>query len=240
MTYTDENGEVFRKLPAWILPVGVMGAVFVISAVFLLYYLAPGGGDLFREQIAPTSSSETVTLTLGGQKFAIPANYLEYASTRKGGAVREIALFARLPKMAGWSHWQAEDFNDNGPNSHIIYLTLRPDPNRLSEAERLKRVYSDYIKGGAKPGPHGLAQYDFRDGTAYRNEDFFVGQTDTGPVILRCDRQSNAVPSPNCLREQWLPGHIALSYRFKRAYLWHWRQITKNIDTLVTGFRPVH
>lgn len=242
MVYSDNNGlgesgETFRKRSAWILPVGVMVTVFALAAVMLLYYLAPGGPDLFREQIAPTSGTSEVELTLAGKHLRIPENYLEYASTRKGGAVRKIDFFARYPRMTGWSNWRSEDFTDNSPDSPIVFLTLREDPNGLSEAERLKRVYPDYlVKGSARPAPYGLTQHAVKADTGYRHDDFYVGEGVSGPVVLRCNRQSEAVPSPNCLREELVAGKLSLSYRFKRAHLSHWRHITEDIDTLVKGF----
>lgn len=246
MSYSDNSGldgeEVFRKRSAWILPLGVMVTVFVLAAAMLLYYLAPGGADLFREPIAPTSGTTDVELILAGKHLRIPENYLEYASTRKGGTVRKIDFFARAPRMTGWSNWRSEDFTDNSPDSPIVFLTLREDSNRLSEAERLKRVYGDYlIPNSAHPGPFGLTQYGVKADTGYRGDDFYVGEGSNGPIVLRCNRQSAAVPSPNCLREELVAGKLALTYRFKRTQLAHWRHITEDIDTLVNGFlAPAH
>jgi hypothetical protein len=44
------------------------------------------------------------------------------------------------------------------------------------------------------------------------------------------------VPSPSCLRETPLTQGVALSYRFKRAQLAKWQQISAGADALVRSF----
>lgn len=230
------DGE-FRKRSAWLLPLSVVSVVFLLSAGVLLSYFSPTGPSLFHEQVSPTSGGDRVALSLNGRKFNIPANYLMYERARKGGSVRQIAMFARLPKLQGWSNWQSDDFKDGSADSKIIYLTLRIDRNNLTEADRLKRVYGDYILPAPHPGPYGLHRYDYRRNSGYGDEDFFVGQTPAGPIVLRCDKLSQNVPAPNCLREQHLEPGVILTWRFRRTQLSHWKRIDENVDKLMAAFR---
>ena len=231
-----EDGE-FRKRSAWIFPLGIVSVVFLLSVAVMLFYFSPTTPDLFHEQVSPTSDGERVNLSVDGQKFSIPANYLRYESTRKGGAAREISMHAKLPGLQGWSNWQADAFADASAESTIIFLTLHTDRNKLNEADRLRRVYGDYVDTTAHPAPYGLIRFDYRPNAGYGDEDFFVGNTDNGPIVLRCARQSLDAPSPNCLREQYLTGGVSLSWRFKRTQLPHWRQIEKNVAELMATFR---
>jgi hypothetical protein len=53
-----------------------------------------------------------------------------------------------------------------------------------------------------------------------------------------CELASAELPSPNCL----VPGlpldkGVTLSYRFKRAYLSRWREVSDGADTLIARFR---
>lgn len=233
--YADEG--TFRKRSAWLLPLAVVSIVFVLSAGVLLSYLAPGGPDLFHEPVSPTAETARVALSIQGQKFFVPANYLLYASARKGGALREAALFAKLPGLQGWSHWQADAFEDAGAVSKVIYLTLRADRNDLSEADRLKRVYGDYLDPAPLPGPFGLVRFAYRQGSGYGDEDFFVGQTEAGPAIFRCVRQSQTVPSPNCLRDQHVAKGVSLTWRFKRTQLARWHRMDAAVLEKVADFR---
>ncbi len=237
MSRTADDDETVRKRSGWLIPLGVFVVTFVLSAMFLLLYLAPSAPSLFEEQIAPTSRSDQITVRVGGTPFRIPANYLMYASARQGGEHAEIELFALLPDMSGWSNWATDEFASNAPDSRVVFLTIHKDKLGLSEADKLKRVYFDYLadrRGNA--GPVELRQFTFRQDNGYRAEDLFVGQTEKGPIVLRCVRASHDVPSPSCLRETLLAHGVGLSYRFKRAHLSDWREISANIDKLIASF----
>lgn len=231
------DDETVRRRSGWVLPLSVFGVTFVLSAVLLLYYLAPRGDSLFNEQASPTSRSDLVALTVGSQAFRIPANYLIYDSARTGGRRGEIALFALLPDLSGWSNWAADSFASNAEDSDVVYFTLKAKPS-LSEADKLKRVWPDYFADPrGSEGPYGLHRYTFRKDTGYRSEELFVGTTEAGPVVLRCVQQSPRVPSPSCLRETMLAPGVTLSLRFKRAHLGSWREIIIKADRLMASFR---
>jgi hypothetical protein len=85
-------------------------------------------------------------------------------------------------------------------------------------------------------GPFGLRQYAFRDDSGYRNEDLFVGESDTGLLVMRCVRLGPDVTSPNCMRDMPVARGVSLFYRFKRAHLAKWREIDKGIDKLIASF----
>ncbi|MGZ6021100.1 MAG: hypothetical protein ACXWLQ_00710 [Rhizomicrobium sp.] len=239
MTYSDTD-ETIRKRSGWLIPLGVFLVTFVLSALILLYYLAPSAPNFLEEQVAPTSRTDIVALRVHGLKLWIPANFLQYESSRQGGAQQTVAMFALLPDLAGWSNWEASTFASNNADSPVVYLLIRDERLNLTEADRLSRIYLAYVtdpKG--TPGPFGLTQYTFRDDTGYRNEDLFVGDTPTGPVVLRCVRFSPQVPSPSCLRDMPIAHNVALSYRFKRAHLAQWHEIGRAIGNLVMGFKKM-
>ncbi len=237
--YADRtDDDTIRQRSGWLIPLGVFLVTFALSALFLLFYLAPTPPSFFEEQINPTSRTDIIHLKVHSHSFYIPANYLEFKSARQGGERKEVALFALLPDMDGYSTWEGGTFVTNSADSPIVYLLIRDEDVNLSEADRLQRIYMAYVtdpKG--MPGPFGLTQYVFRDDSGYRNEDLFVGQTQAGPVVLRCVRFSQQVPSPSCLRDMPIAHGVALSYRFKRAHLARWREIGDNISRLIVSFR---
>ncbi len=231
------DDETVRRRSGWLIPLSVFGVTFVLSGVLLLFYLAPRGNTLFHEQAEPSSRSDLVALTVGGVALRIPANYLMYDSARTGGVRNDVALFALLPDLSGWSNWAADAFASNAEDSDVVYLTIKAKPS-LSEADKLKRVWPDYLVDRlGSDGPFGLHHYAFRQDTGYRSEELFVGATTSGPVVLRCVKQSPQVPSPSCLRETQLTRGVTLSVRFKRVHLDAWRDITAKIDKLVASFR---
>ncbi len=140
--------------------------------------------------------------------------------------------------MSGWSNWEAATFTGNAPDSPVVYMLIRDESLNLSEADRLNRIYLAYVTNPrGVPGPFGLTQYTFREDSGYRREDLFVGQTDSGPVVLRCVRFSQEVSSPSCLRDMPIGNKVALSYRFKREHLARWREIGDGIAKLLATFK---
>ena len=236
--YNDD--ETVRRRSAWLIPLVVFGLTFVLSGAFLVYYLAPSRESLRQEQVSPTSRTDAVALEVGGMALHVPANYLIFESSRSGGHRDEVALFALLPDLSGWSNWAADSFASNAADSDVVYLTLKAKPS-LREADKLKRVWPDYIvdQKGAE-GPYGLHQYTSRNDSGYHGEDLFVGQSESGPVVLRCVRLSPEVPSPSCLREKPLAAGVLLSLRFKRAHLDAWRDIAAKTDKLIATFAAKH
>jgi hypothetical protein len=234
----NNDDETLRRRSAWLIPLSIFGVTFALSAVMLLYYLAPRGNSLFNEQAAPTSRSDIVAISVGGKGFRIPANYLMYDSARSGGERADIAMYALLPDLSGWSNWAADAFASNAPDSDVVFLTIHKDKLGVKEGDKLTRVYSDYLADhNGREGPYELRQYAFRPDTGYRGEDLFVGQTDAGPVVLRCVQLAPDVPSPSCLRETSVAPGVSLTLRFKRAHLDSWRDITVKTDRLLASFR---
>jgi len=237
MTYSDSDG-ILRKRSGWMIPLGVFLVTLVLSALLLIYYLAPSAPNFLEEQVSPTARTDLVALRVHGLKLWIPADYLQYASSRRGGAFRDVSMFALLPDLSGWSDAAASTFSGNAADSPVVYLLIRDERLNLTEADRLSRIYMTYVADNkGKAGPFGLTQYTFRDDTGYRNEDLFVGQTPSGPQLLRCVRFSPRIPNPSCLRDTPIAHNVALSYRFKRAYLSQWREIGKAIGQLIVRFK---
>lgn len=239
MSRNNQNrDDDVRQHSGWLIPFVVFVVTAGLSALFLLFYLAPAPTSFIEEHPAPTVRTDPVSLQIGALKLTIPANYIVFRSARQGGVRKDIALSALLPDFRGYSAGEAQVFADNSADSPVVYILIRDEQLNLSEAERLKRIYANYVTDAAgKPGPFGLTQYNFRDDSGYRGEDLFVGQINGALVVMRCWRFSQEVPSPGCLRDQRFSRSVAMTYRFKRANLGQWREIATGIETLVAGFR---
>jgi len=237
--YADNTDDGIRQRSGWLIPLGVFLITFALAALFLLFYLAPAPPSFFHEQVSYTSRTDVIELKVHGRKFHIPANYLKYRSDRQGGERKEIKLTAILPDLQGYSGWDDSSFKSNAVDSSVVDMLIHEDAVRLNEHDWLERIYMPYV---ANPkgvqGPFGLVQYVFREDSGYRNEDLFVGQGDKGPVVIQCVRFSQQVPSPGCHREFPIAHGVALSYRFKRAHLAHWKEMSDGIEKLVQSFRP--
>ena len=96
MTYSDTDGTI-RRRSGWLIPLGVFLVTAVLSALLLLFYLAPAPTNFLEEQVSPTARADLIALRVHGLKLWIPANYLQFDSARQGGAQKDVALFALLP-----------------------------------------------------------------------------------------------------------------------------------------------
>lgn len=230
-------GAEVRERSGWMLPIAIVAAIGLLSAFFLLYYLAPNPRSFIEEHEMPSSRTDRVHLSIGGLALDIPANYLRYASARRGGSRREIALFAKLPELSGYSAHDARLFDEDGAHSPIVRMLIRADPYGVPETARLNRIYLTEVtdaRGG--PAPFGLVKYVFRDDSGYRGEDLFVGRLDRQTVVMRCTRATPDISDPSCQRESPLPRGAALTYRFTRSRLGEWREIAQGVQKLVANF----
>ncbi len=234
---TENRQEDVRQHSGWLVPLVVFVVTAGLSALFLLFYLAPNPTSLIEQHTTPTALTTPVAVTLDRLSLVVPANYIMYRSARQGGPRKDLALFAVLPDLRGYTTADAQAFTDHSADSPVIYILLREEHLNLPESERLKRIYMNYVVDAAgRPGPFGLTQYVFRDDSGYRDEDLFVGHRNGKPIVMRCWRFAADMPSPSCLRDQRLSRGVAMTYRFKRANLGQWWEIAEGVRTLITGF----
>jgi hypothetical protein len=230
-----------KEHSGWWVPLAVAIVVVLFSIFVLLYYLAPNPVSFIEERPSPSARIETVQATVGGLALRIPANYLVFASARKGGTRREIDVAAKLPDFHGYSEAKRNVFSTNGVTSPIVRIKIRGEPFEVPEAARLNRVYlGEVVDPRGQAASYGLTHYEFRDDSGYRGDDLFVGQEENKIVAMLCERPGADVPSPNCLRDYPLGSGAALSYRFKRTHLAQWRDIARGVNRLLSSFENPH
>lgn len=231
-------GTNIKEHSGWWAPLAVVAAVVLLSLFVLVYYFVPNPASLIEERPSPSTQVTRVSVRVGGLAFAIPANYLVFASARKGGTRREIDMAASLPDFRGYSEAERPLFGASGAGSPIIHIKIREDTYNVPEAARLSRVYLTQVADprGTR-APYALTQYQFRDDSGYRGEDLFVGRDGGALVALLCERPGADVPSPNCFRDYPLGRGAALSYRFKRSHLAQWPGIARGVAGLIASFK---
>jgi len=132
MSHVDQKEDIHQH-SGWLIPAIFLFAILLLSGLFLGWYLRPGP----KMTAAPTGQSTLVDLTVRGQAFNIPANY-------------------------------------------ILFLFL-------------------------------------------------------------CEQPAPELPSPNCLAtDQPLGKTASLSWRFKRAYLARWRELSDGVGGLMARFQTRH
>jgi hypothetical protein len=234
MSSTGRREEVHRH-SGWLIPGAFLFAILLLSGLFLGWYLRPGP----RSQVSPTGQSSLVKLRLHGSSFAVPANYIENARARAGGDMDALTLVALFPSWQGYSEGQARLFSGNAPDAPLVRLSMRGDTNGLKARERLERIYRPSLADTrGEQGPFGLTQYGFVPDSGYGDDDLFAGGNENELILFLCERASTQFPSPSCLAiDRPLAPDLSYSYRFKRAYLAHWREIATGVDQLIARFR---
>src|SRR5271165_604315 len=117
MSQGQDSDETVRQRSGWLIPLGVFAVTALLSAMMLLFYLAPTPASLIEEHPAPTSRPDPVSLSVNGIRMTIPANYILYKSARQGGARSEIKLVTTFPDFRGYSDWESQSFSNNAADS---------------------------------------------------------------------------------------------------------------------------
>lgn len=224
-----------RQHSGWVIPLGFLAAILLLSGLFLGWYLRPGpklaGG-------AYTGQSAVVDLHVRGVPFAVPANYLDGAAARGGGDVDSLALAALFPAMRGYTEADAALFHGNAPDTPVVRISLRADSVSLDGRARLARIYRPYIQGAGMAGPFGLTQYEFARNSGYERSELFAGESGTELLLFLCEKPSPDLPSPNCIAiDRPLAEGLSYSYRFKRAWLARWREMSGGVSGLIERLR---
>jgi len=224
--------EEFHRHSGWWFPAAFLLAVLTLSGLLLGWYLRPG-----LMPASPTGQSHALGVSVGGVFFTIPANYFETPDA--GSEMKAVTLVALFPSWRGYTESDARLFSGNAPDSPLIRLSLRTDSNSLDGRARLDRIYRPRMTDpkGEKDG-FGLTRYDFAGGSGYQDYELFAGETAKDLELLLCQRGSSQFPSPNCLAiDRPLAPNVSFSYRFKRAYLARWREISTGAEKLIAKFR---
>ena len=233
MTQISNGSDEIHQHSGWWFPGVILAAIALLSVGFLIYDLRPGPGSGGR-----TGDMAPVRLSLGDLKLVVPANYLDSRNARNGGAQDAMTLSALLPDMRGYSPAEARLFQDNAPDSPVVHLQLKAGESDLDAAARLQRIYGPYLADTrGKDGGFGLTQYAFRPDSGYGRSDLFAGVENGRTLLFLCERADPELASPNCL----VTGHIlapnvSFSWRFKRAYLARWQELTAGVDGLLARF----
>jgi len=234
MSHAADAPEEIHQHSGWLIPLGILFAIALLSGLFLLYDLRPGFRP--REGIR-TADPMPIDLSVRGARLRVPANYLD--NPREGAERDLLTLSALLPGMRGYSLEDADLFNGNAPDSPVVHLLFKGDENDLDASARLERIYKPYIlEPDGTATDFGLTQYNFRADSGYGREDLFTGREGGLLLLFLCERASLELPSPNCLAiGRPVARNLSFSYRFKRAYLARWNEIAAGVDGLLARFQ---
>lgn len=235
----DEFSIEAKQDSSWTLAFTVIGVTLLLSFGFVYYYFGPTLSELTGDAPDPTASEELISLSIGGESFLIRANYTRFPRARRGGNRNEVALYALLPKLEPYTLETQSVFSGNEADSPVIFFEVSDYQTALSEKQRFERIYlENTVDKKGRQGPYGFTIFQFSENSGYKDEDLFVYGKDTdSPVIIRCYKKSETIPSPHCRRDFRTSETLLLSYRYKRPWLAQWRAIDQALQNFVHSLR---
>src|ERR1700679_1409398 len=122
---SDDYEDTVKQRSGWLIPISVFVVTAALSALFLLYYLAPPPTSFIEQHPSPTSRTDPIAVSVNKASFTIPANYMIYSSARSGGVRKDLSLWALFPNFHGYTDWESSTFAGNGADSPVIYMLIR-------------------------------------------------------------------------------------------------------------------
>lgn len=231
----DGEKEHIHQHSGWLLAAAFLFAVMLLSGLLLGWYLRPGP----RAPATLTGLSDLVPVSLAGLNLQVPANYIQNAAARSGGEQDSLALAALFPAWQGYSENLAHQFQGNAPDSAVVRILIRRDANAMDAQTRLARIYGPYLASQeGVAGLFDLRHYNFAPNSGYEKNELFVGRRGNALVLFLCEQPAADLPSPNCqATDRPLADGVSYSFRFKRAWLARWREMSDGVDGLIGRFK---
>ncbi|MBV9550457.1 MAG: hypothetical protein JO256_12380 [Alphaproteobacteria bacterium] len=231
MTQITNGSDDVHQHSGWWFPGVILGAITLLSGVFLLYDLRPD----IRPSGDRTSDTVPIRLSVGDLVLMVPANYLESRPARAGGPQHTVTLSALLPDLRGYTASEGRQFQNNAPDSPVVRFFFKAGEKDMAAEERLQRIYGPYLTDSTgHDSDFGLTQYTFRPQAAYGRSDLFAGLGGGRTLLFLCERADPQLTSPNCLVSgRIVAANVSFSWRFKRAYLARWQEVAAGVDRLL-------
>jgi hypothetical protein len=233
------RGRYRLMLPLTVLSLLVVGAGIFVG--FALWPTWPGAATPLEAPAIPT--------TVAGVLFDVPPAAIRNAVQRHTGPHDRLDLAFMWPSLLPppadpntsdpKTSGQAAVASDGkaAPDADArIFVTIAPLGPVLPPLERLRGVYTHYVQSEAMAGADGLAILPFRQGTPYAGEDLVYLAGTPEQFFARCTQDVKDVPG-TCMNER-LIDTTEVTFRFPRAWLNDWRNVSAGFDRLVAQMHP--
>ncbi len=183
-----------------------------------------------------TESEAAITLTIGRDTIALPANTIRFPSERHDGPAERVDLYLAWPQMQGYSKETRERFDDIAQSSGLIFLQITQSTMSRDMSGRLEPIYSHLIEGAAEPFAHGLTLHRLRADAGYNGEVLLTAPRENGAAyVVRCILPASAdmATSGDCQRDIKVGKDLSVLYRFSSRHLADWDHIDAAIRTFV-------
>jgi hypothetical protein len=233
------RNTVHRRRNRLMLPLTVLSLLVVGAGIFVTFVLWPtwpGAAISLETPAIPT--------TVAGVLFDVPPAAIRNAVQRHAGPNDRIDLAFMWPSLlpppadakAG-EQARLADAGGTAPDPGArFFVTIAPLGPVLPPLERLRGIYPRYVEAEATAGADGLAILPFRKGSPYAGEDLVYLSGTPEQFFARCTRAVEEVPG-TCINERAIDG-AEMTFRFPRAWLEDWRNVSAGFDRLVAQMHP--
>lgn len=226
---TDSRGP-------WLAIMTGIATLLLVVAVAWWIIAGPPLTSIFQSANAPSSSSRIVSLTLAGQTFQIPQNYLRTTESRAGGNVKRIDIYAVWPSLAGYNSSTADSFADKSKDSQVIYLTLTAPSRLWRPAERFYQIYPYYFKGPERAPLYNLNSRRMDKNSGLGEYTIYYRQEEDRLFLFHCLEQGAELMPSDCFTDIVIEPNVLARFRFRRSALKNWREIDTGVRQLLLQF----
>jgi hypothetical protein len=220
------------------LPVTFLGLLVAGAGIFVAFALWPTWPGATIPLDAPA-----IPTTVAGVLFDVPPAAIRAAVQRHAGPQERIDLAFQWPSLTPpqaadtrLADKPANDGNATPTTAERLFVTIAPLGPVLPPLERLRGIYPRYVEAEATAGTDGLAILPFRSASPYAGEDLIYLAGTPEQFFARCTRDGGSVPG-TCIHER-LIGAAELTFRFPRAWLDDWRNVSAGFDRLLAQIHP--
>jgi hypothetical protein len=220
------------------LPITCLGLLVVGAGIFVAFVLWPTWPGAAVPIEAPA-----IPTTVAGVLFDVPPAAIRNAVQRHAGPNDRIDLTFMWPSLLPPPS-DARTSEPSGPAGGSgppdpgarFFVTIAPLGPVLPPLERLRGIYPRYVETEAMAGADGLAILPFRKGSPYAGEDLVYLSGSPEQFFARCTRDVQDVPG-TCINER-LIDTAEVTFRFPRAWLDDWRNVSAGFGRLMAQMHP--
>lgn len=178
----------------------------------------------------PAVEPDALPVTIGRTLFNVPSKAIRVKLQKRTGPQERVDLFFVYPSL-----------EPPEPPKHVTAATATADPQSLERIfvsiiahhgstppkDFISTIYPRYLEADASTVQDILMVQAFRDGTPYAGEDLYLA--DGADFAARCTRDGE---TPGMCMSVRRVGDADLTFRYPRAWLTEWRNVSDAMDKL--------